>query len=94
MGAIQSLIVVASAGQRPVMLLGGRVMLADACQELVAVDRISANSCGEFLHGQIGNFPLSPFGQVGIQWNTLSRNKYILGYVVLAPGCTIRRSED
>ena len=81
MGAIQSLIVVASAGQRPVMLLGGRVMLADACQEFVAVDRISANSCSEFLLGQIGNFPLSPFGQVGIQWNTLSRNSTFLEWM-------------
>lgn len=68
------------AAEKPVMLLGGGVILADACEEFIAVaDALQIPVVATYM-GKSGipwNHPLMA-GQVGIQCNTRSGNRVFL----------------
>lgn len=66
--------------ERPVMLLGGGVILADACKEFLAVAKALQIPVVTSYMGKSGipwNHPLMA-GQVGIQCNTRSGNQVLL----------------
>ena len=75
--------------EKPVMLLGGGVIIADACREFLAVAEALQIPVVTSYMGKSGipwNHPLMA-GQVGIQCNTRSGNKVFLdSTVVLAVG--------
>jgi len=77
------------AAERPVMLLGGGVILADACEEFVKVAELLQIPVVSSYMGKGGipwNHPLMA-GQVGIQCNTRSGNQTFLNSTtVLAVG--------
>ncbi len=75
--------------EKPVMLLGGGVILANACEEFVAIaEKLQIPVVSSYMgkSGMPWNHPLMA-GQVGIQCNTRSGNKTFLeSTVVLAVG--------
>ncbi len=75
--------------EKPVMLLGGGVIIADACQEFLAVAEVMQIPVVTTYMGKSGipwNHPLMA-GQVGIQCNTRSGNQVFLeSSLVLAVG--------
>ena len=77
------------AAEKPVMLLGGGVLLADACKEFVALAEALQSPVVTSYMGKSGipwNHPLMA-GHVGIQCNTRSGNQVFLdSTVVLAVG--------